>query len=45
MVSHDPRAVGFTDRAVFLVDGVLVGDLADPTADTVLDRVRLYETR
>ncbi|MGA3149946.1 MAG: ABC transporter ATP-binding protein [Acidimicrobiales bacterium] len=45
MVSHDPRAVGFTDRAVFLVDGVLVGDLAHPTADTVLDRVRLYETQ
>ncbi len=45
MVSHDPRAVGFTDRAVFLVDGVLVGDLARPTADTVLDRVRLYETQ
>jgi putative ABC transport system ATP-binding protein len=45
MVSHDPRAVGFTDRAVFLVDGVLVGDLPNPTADTVLDRVRLYETQ
>ena len=44
MVSHDPRAVGFTDRVVFLVDGVLVGDLDHPTADSVLDRVRLYET-
>jgi putative ABC transport system ATP-binding protein len=45
MVSHDPRAVGFTDRAVFMVDGELVGDLADPTADTVLDRFRHYETQ
>ena len=45
MVSHDPRAVGFTDRAVFMVDGELVGELADPTADTVLDRFRHYETQ
>ena len=45
MVSHDPRAVGFADRAVFLVDGRLVADLADPTADSVLDQVRLLETR
>ena len=45
MVSHDPRAVGFTDRAVFMVDGRLVGELADPTADTVLDRFRHYETQ
>jgi putative ABC transport system ATP-binding protein len=45
MVSHDPRALGFADRAVFLVDGRLVADLADPTADSVLDQVRLLETR
>jgi putative ABC transport system ATP-binding protein len=45
MVSHDPRAVGFADRAVFLVDGRLVADLSHPTADSVLDQVRLLETR
>jgi putative ABC transport system ATP-binding protein len=45
MVSHDPRAVGFTDRVVFLVDGHLVGELVDPTPDTVLDHMRIHEAR
>jgi putative ABC transport system ATP-binding protein len=45
MVSHDPRAVGFTDRVVFLVDGRLVGELVDPTPDTVLDHMRIHEAR
>jgi putative ABC transport system ATP-binding protein len=45
MVSHDPRAVSFTDRAVFLVDGRLAGDLPHPTAESVLDHLRVLETR
>ncbi len=45
MVSHDPRAVSFTDRAVFLVDGRLVDELAHPSADAVLDHLRLLEAR
>jgi putative ABC transport system ATP-binding protein len=45
MVSHDPRAVGFTDRVVFLVDGHLAGELEHPTPDTVLDHMRIHEAR
>jgi putative ABC transport system ATP-binding protein len=40
MVTHDPRGASFADRVVFLADGRVVGDLADPTADSVLERVR-----
>jgi putative ABC transport system ATP-binding protein len=40
MVTHDPMAAGYADRVVFLADGRIVGDLADPTAVTVLDHVR-----
>ncbi|MGQ5261689.1 ABC transporter ATP-binding protein [Micromonospora sp. ZYX-F-536] len=37
MVTHDPVAAAYADRAVFLADGRLVGDLAAPTAEQVLD--------
>ncbi|MGZ4688366.1 MAG: ABC transporter ATP-binding protein [Acidimicrobiia bacterium] len=40
MVTHDPVAASYADRAVFLADGRIVGDLADPTADSVFDRMR-----
>jgi putative ABC transport system ATP-binding protein len=40
MVTHDPVAASYADRAVFLADGHIVGDLADPTADSVFDRMR-----
>ena len=40
MVTHDPVAAGYADRAVFLADGRIVDDLDAPTADTVLDRMR-----
>ena len=40
MVTHDPVAASYADRAVFLADGRLVADLADPTADSVFDRMR-----
>jgi putative ABC transport system ATP-binding protein len=39
MVTHDPTAAAYADRAVFLADGHIVGDLANPTAATVLDRL------
>ncbi len=37
MVTHDPTAAAYADRAVFLADGHIVGDLVDPTAAIVLD--------
>jgi len=36
MVTHDPAAAAYADRALFLADGRVVGELADPTAETVL---------
>ena len=36
MVTHDPTAASFAHRVLFLADGRLVGELTDPTPDTVL---------
>jgi putative ABC transport system ATP-binding protein len=40
MVTHDPRGAAYADRVVFLADGTVVGELDQPTADSVLERVR-----
>ena len=40
MVTHDPVAASYADRALFLADGRIVDDMADPTADMVLDRIK-----
>jgi putative ABC transport system ATP-binding protein len=40
MVTHDPNAASYADRVVFLADGRIVDELADPTADTVLERMK-----
>jgi len=40
MVTHDPVAAAYADRAVFLADGRIVDDLDQPTADSVFDRMR-----
>ena len=40
MVTHDPIAAGYADRVVFLADGKIVDDMADPTADKVLDKLK-----
>jgi putative ABC transport system ATP-binding protein len=40
MVTHDPVAAAYADRAVFLADGRIVDELNDPTADSVFDRMR-----
>jgi putative ABC transport system ATP-binding protein len=40
MVTHDPRAAAYADLVLFLADGRTVGRLDDPTADSVLDRMR-----
>jgi putative ABC transport system ATP-binding protein len=39
MVTHDPAAASYADRVVFLADGRPAGELADPTAETVLDHL------
>jgi putative ABC transport system ATP-binding protein len=40
MVTHDPGAASYADRALFLVDGRIVGHLDDPTPTAVLDRIK-----
>ena len=40
MVTHDPVAAGYSQRVVFLVDGRIVDQMADPTPDGVLDRMK-----
>jgi len=35
MVTHDARAAAYADRALMLLDGRIVGDLAQPTAEAV----------
>ena len=40
MVTHDPMAASYADRAVFLADGRIVDEIDDPTADSVLDRMQ-----
>jgi putative ABC transport system ATP-binding protein len=40
MVTHDPRSAAYADRVVFLADGTVVSDLSEPTADSVLERMR-----
>ena len=40
MVTHDPRGASYADRVVFLADGKVVDELADPTPDSVLERIR-----
>jgi putative ABC transport system ATP-binding protein len=40
MVTHDPVAASYADRALFLVDGRIVGHLDDPTPTAVLDRIK-----
>ena len=44
IVTHDPRAAAYADRVVFLADGQIVDELRNPTADSVLDRMKSLET-
>jgi putative ABC transport system ATP-binding protein len=40
MVTHDPVAASYADRIVFLADGQVVGELLDPTSESVLDMMK-----
>ncbi len=39
MVTHDPVAASYADQVVFLTDGRVVDELADPTPEAVLARM------
>jgi putative ABC transport system ATP-binding protein len=43
MVTHDPVAASYADRAVFLADGRIVGDMPAPTTDSVINHMRHLE--
>jgi putative ABC transport system ATP-binding protein len=45
MVTHDPRAAATADRVLFLADGRIVGDLAEPTEDQVIDAMHEASAR
>ncbi|MDQ3897619.1 MAG: ABC transporter ATP-binding protein [Actinomycetota bacterium] len=40
MVTHDPVAASYAERVVFLADGAIVDEMAAPTAERVLDRMK-----
>ena len=40
MVTHDPLGASYTDRAVFLTDGKITHEMADPNADDIYDYMR-----
>jgi len=43
IVTHDPVAAGYADRALFLADGRIVDEMHDPTAEAVLDRMKNFD--
>jgi putative ABC transport system ATP-binding protein len=44
MVTHDPIAASYASRVVFLADGRIVDEMASPTPDQVLDRIKSLAT-
>jgi len=40
MVTHDPTAAAYAHRVLFLADGHIVDEIADPTAESVLDSMK-----
>jgi putative ABC transport system ATP-binding protein len=42
MVTHDPVAASYSDHALFLNDGRIVDEMAEPTAERVLDLIKRF---
>ncbi|MDX3074855.1 ABC transporter ATP-binding protein [Streptomyces sp. MI02-7b] len=45
MVTHDPVAASYADRVLYLADGRIVDEMRDPTADSVLERMKDFDAR
>jgi putative ABC transport system ATP-binding protein len=43
MVTHDPRAASWADRAIFLSDGRVVDEASDPDPEIILERIKTLE--
>ena len=43
IVTHDPVSAAYADRALFLADGQIVDDIDQPTAETVLARMKRFD--
>jgi putative ABC transport system ATP-binding protein len=43
MVTHDPTAARHADHVLFLGDGKIVDEMPEPTADTVLERLKQFD--
>jgi putative ABC transport system ATP-binding protein len=43
MVTHDATAASYADRVVFLADGAIVDEMLSPTADGVLERMKMFD--
>ena len=44
MVTHDPGAAAYADEVLFLADGHIVDRMSDPSAESVLDRMKRIDT-
>jgi putative ABC transport system ATP-binding protein len=42
MVTHDPNAASYSDNVLFLADGRIVDEMAEPSAERVLDRLKRF---
>ncbi len=40
MVTHDPIAASYADRIIFLDDGDVVDEMAEPTPESILDKMK-----
>ena len=43
MVTHDAKAASHADRTVFLADGILQGEMHNPTAEQILDYMKILQ--
>src|SRR3954468_19049034 len=42
MVTHDPVAASYASHVLFLADGRIVDEMSDPTAERVIDRMKIF---
>ncbi len=45
MVTHDPVAASYSDRVLYLADGQIVDEMDNPTAESVLERMKSFDGR